>query len=320
MTANENIKEVYALINSQKFPATYNDELGQWEINGVAPSESSWSQEDHVFPITLVAVDTAGNTVTMTKDDEEYGDELKLRVLEKSAPTATITAPTTGSVIGENSTTIKVTFKDSGGSGLNQSEAVIKINGVPVSSEQISFNNADDGEIVATVEASDLSDGENKIEAYIKDNDGNISETDTVTFVVSTIAPNLVIDTPIEGTITNNSSIEFKGYASTSLADVTIEKVTISVNSSPEVDMPNESGAADYVSGYNVREFSYSVILNIEGENTIVIKATDSAGKTTEVTRHVVLDTNAPVITDVVLDPHIVDASGSFKITFKVTD
>lgn len=318
MAANENIKEVYALINGQKFPATYNGELDQWEVNGTAPAESSWSQDDHVFPITLVAVDNAGNKVEMTKDDEVYGDELKLRVLEKTAPTATITSPTESSVIGENSVTIKVTFTDAGGSGLNQSEAVIKVNGSPV--EGISFEPTEGDTIVATVTVDDLNDGQNKIEAYIKDNDGNVSETDEVTFVVSTAAPNLVIETPIEGVITNSSSIDFVGYASTSLADITIVDVTIAVNGAPAVSMPEASGAVSSSSGFNVREFNYSVNLTIEGENSIVIKATDSAGKTTEITRKVVLDTQSPVITDVVLDPHIVDASGSFKITFKVTD
>lgn len=319
MISDENIKEVYALVNGQKFPAVYKEETDNWEIVGMAPSESSWSQPDHVFPITLVATDAAGNEVRMTSNDETYGDELKIRVLEKTLPTATIASPTTGSVIGDNSVGVRVEFSDAGGSGLNKTEIVIKVNSVPVNDVEVSGEDGS-GSLIATFTASDLSDGQNTIEAYVKDNDGNVSETDTVTFVVSTVAPNLVIESPIEMAITNGTTIDFKGYASTSVADITIESVKISVNNAPEVDVPEDSSAAESTSGHNARGFNYAVTLTIEGENTIVVRATDSAGKTTEVTRHIVLDTKAPIITDVVLDPHVVDASGQFKITFKVVE
>ena len=66
--------------------------------------------------------------------------------------------------------------------------------------------------------------------------------------------------------------------------------------------------------------FSKQVTLT-EGENTITIIAKDSIGKTTTVTvERCVLDTKAPVITDVVASATTVDASGSVTITFKVTD
>ena len=57
-----------------------------------------------------------------------------------------------------------------------------------------------------------------------------------------------------------------------------------------------------------------------EGDNTITIVATDSAGHTTQVERHVRLDTHAPVISEVKAVATTVDADGTIRITFKVIE
>ena len=57
-----------------------------------------------------------------------------------------------------------------------------------------------------------------------------------------------------------------------------------------------------------------------EGENTITIVATDSAGKTSTVTRHVTLDTGAPVIESAVIAPNPADSGEAITITAIVTD
>ena len=69
----------------------------------------------------------------------------------------------------------------------------------------------------------------------------------------------------------------------------------------------------------STKNFSHVITL-VEGQNTITIVSTDSIGKTTTVTRHVTLDTKAPVITDVHAAAVTVTAGGQVKITFKVTD
>ena len=57
-----------------------------------------------------------------------------------------------------------------------------------------------------------------------------------------------------------------------------------------------------------------------EGENTITVIAKDSLGKTTTVTRHVTVDTKAPVISDVEAEATTVDANSTIHLTFKVVD
>ena len=64
--------------------------------------------------------------------------------------------------------------------------------------------------------------------------------------------------------------------------------------------------------------FSSSVNL-IEGTNTIVITATDKAGKVTTVNRTVVYDSVSPVIVSIDV-PAEVESGSSFTITVEATD
>lgn len=148
-----------------------------------------------------------------------------------------------------------------------------------------------------------------KVEIHAVDaanNDGNVSELATTTFVVSTTAPSLTVDTPTEGLITNSNRLTVTGSTTPGSDAVTIADVKVN-NASVEL------------SGDSTKTFSHEVTLT-EGKNTITVVSTDSIGKATTVTRHVTLDTKAPIITDVVAEATTVDSGGTIKITFKVTD
>ena len=94
------IKEAYIMFNGQKVVAQYDERTETWTATTNAPANSSWSQPDHVYKVEIHAVDAANNKATMTSANPTYGDQLKIRVLEKSKPTATIVSPTQGSVLG----------------------------------------------------------------------------------------------------------------------------------------------------------------------------------------------------------------------------
>ena len=238
----------------------------------------------------------------MDSTDATYGDELKLRVLEKTKPTATITAPTEGSVLGAATQTIQFTLQDSGGSGLNMSGVTLKVNGTTVTTG-ITYTDGSNGEKIGSYTASGLSDGANKVQLTVQDNDGNTSTEAVVNFVISTVAPTLNVTSPTESLLTNSAALTVTGTAAAGSDTVTLSEVTV-------------NGEKVTVTGGS---FSKQITLT-EGANTITIIAKDSLGKTTTVTRHVTLDTKAPVITDVVSSATTVDASGSVTITFKVTD
>ena len=298
------IKEVYIMFNDQKVVATYDEGTQTWTATTNAPANSSWSQPDHIYPVVIHAVDAANNEATMTKDDPTYGDQLKIRVLENTKPTATIVSPTQSSVLGSKEVDIVLEMSDAGGSGLNETTVVFTVNSQDHKSD-LSFTDYE-GKRRATYHATGLTDGENTITFQVTDNDGNVSELATTTFIVSTAAPSLNVDTPTEGLITNSNKLTVTGSTTPGSSAVTIADVKVN---NVSVDLTGDS----------TKTFSYEVTLT-EGENTITIVSTDSIGKATTVTRHVTLDTKAPIITDVHAEAVTVNAGGQVKITFKVTD
>lgn len=297
------IVETWAEYKGSRYNATYSEETQSWDVDIPAGAWSSYGQPNHTYPITLHAKDAAGNETVMYSTDPTYGDQLNIRVLEKTKPVATIVSPTQGSVLGSATQDIVMELQDAGGSGLNMASVVFKVNNVQVSSG-LSWSDGADGKKTCTYHATNLSDGSNSVSLQVTDNDGNVSDVATVSFVISTQAPTLNVASPTENLLTNSKQVTVSGTAAAGSDAVTLSEVTI--NGEP-ADI-GEGGA-----------FSEEITLN-EGENTITIVAKDSLGKTTTVTRHVTVDTQAPVISDVEAEATTVNANGQIHITFKVTD
>lgn len=298
------IKEVYIMFNGQKVVARFNEGTKTWTATTNAPAKSSWSQPDHVYKVEIHAVDAANNKATMTSADPTYGNQLKIRVLEKSKPTATIVSPTQGSVLGASEQDIVLEMSDAGGSGLNETTVVFTVNGTSHAGD-LTFSDHE-GKRRATYHATGLNDGENTITFRVTDNDGNVSNLATTTFIVSTAAPSLTVNTPTDGLITNSSRLTVTGSTTPGSDAVTIADVKV-------------NNASVKLSGDDTKTFSHEITLT-EGRNTITVVSTDSIGKSTTVTRNVTLDTKAPIITNVVAEATTVDSGGTIKITFKVTD
>lgn len=297
------VKTAYIMFNNQKYVATYDENSQTWSAEITAPSQSSWNQAEHVFLAEIHAEDAAGNDSVLNSTDAEYGDQLKIRVLEKTKPTAKIISPTEGAVLGASTQNIALEMQDSGGSGLNMSSVVFKVNGTKVS-EGLTWSDGGEGKKTCTYQATGLSDGANRVELQVSDNDGNVSDNAIVNFIISTAAPTLNVTSPVNDLITNQNKVTVAGTAAAGSDAVTLAEVTVNGQAASVED----NGA-----------FSKEVSLT-EGENTITVVAKDSLGKTTTVTRKVTLDTKAPVITDVVAEATTVNAGGRIRITFKVTD
>lgn len=297
------IVRAYAKYKGQQYNASYNSGTQEWSVDIPSGSESSYSQSNHTYPIELHAFDAAGNETIMYATDNTYGDQLNIRVLEKTKPTATIKSPTQGSVLGSATQDIVMELSDAGGSGLNMASVIFKVNNIQVT-QGLSWSDGADGKKICTYHATNLSDGSNSVSLQVSDNDGNVSDIATVSFVISTSAPTLNVTSPVEGLLTNSNKVTVSGTAAAGSDAVTLTEVTI--NGEPaEV---GEGGA-----------FSEEITLT-EGENTITIIAKDSLGKTTTVTRHVTVDTKAPIISDVEAEATTVDANSTIHLTFKVVD
>ena len=286
------VTEVWSIINGTRINHTKGSG-NQWVGTGTAPLKSSYSQPNHVYQVTTYAKDDAGNT-------DSY--ESTLRVVEEVAPTITPSSPTTGSTITNNKPSIVWEVKDDD-SGVNTASIGITIDsGSKITGDAIQKQAITGGYKCTYTPSEALDDGQHTIKFDAADNDGNVATQKSITIKIDTVPPTLTVNSPTEGMVTNNSTLVVSGVTN----DATSSPVTLKVNNQPvEVQ---ENG-----------QWSTTIALS-EGENTITIVATDSAGKTSTVTRHVTLDTGAPVIESAVINPDPADSGEAITITAIVTD
>ena len=300
------VKTVQITINGSTYNASLNSLTGLYEVEITAPQKSSYNNNTgHYYPITIKATDTAGNTTTVTDTDATLGNNLKLYVKETTKPVISITSPTDGQITINNKPTVtwQVTDNDS---GVNPNTIGITINSGSKVTSGITKTAITGGYKCTYSIPTALSDGTNTIKCDASDYDGNAAVQRSVSFVVDTVPPSLSVTSPANNLVTNNKTTAVAGTAT----DVTSSPVSVTVkvnNGSAQSATVGENGA-----------FSLNIALT-EGTNTIVVTATDSAGKTSSVTRTVRLDTKAPVISDITL-PNTVSVGQTFKISVKVTD
>ncbi len=301
------VKTVKAIINNQTYTLTLNSSTGKYEATITAPSKSSYPMDGHYYPVTIQAEDDAGNVTTKDASDLSIGSSLQLQVKEKVAPIITITYPTASALITNNKPTIKWTVTDDD-SGVNPDTIGITIDsGSKITGSSISKSAITGGYECSYTPGSALSDGSHTIKVDASDYDGNAATQKSVSFKIDTVPPTLNVTAPTNGTITNEADITVTGNTN----DVTSSPVTLTVKLN--------SGSAEQVTVNADGSFSKALTL-AQGSNTITVVATDSAGKSTTVTRTVTLDTGAPVIQSVTLTPNPVDAGATFIISVEVTD
>lgn len=292
---------------------TKNASTGKYEGTLAAPNKTSFNvNEGHYYPVTVEAKDLAGN-VTMADDNHvTLGSQLKLYVKEITKPTITITSPASGAYLATNTPAISIQLRDeTNGSGVKISSLAIKIDGGPTitnTSPGVSVTSVSGGYNVTYTPQTSLSDGNHTVTVNIQDNDGNAATQAARSFIVDTVPPELSVTTPAEST-------SYRNTAALTVAGVTndITSSTVTVN----IKLNGVDQGTVTVDGNG--NFSKPVTLT-EGTNTIVVTATDLAGKTTTVTRTVMLDTVAPVVTSIAIVPNPVNVGQSYTITVEATD
>ena len=311
------ISRVEVEVNGVTSTLSFNSTSGKWEGSLTAPSQSSGSNNagqgpgigpnatNGYYPVVVRAYDEAGNLAEETVSGS-FANALKLKVLERTAPVASIQYPSAGANIGNNAQpTIRFRLTD-GGSGINPSTVKIVLDGTEYVPSTSQFDT--DGEVLdcTFTPASSLADGVHEITVKGSDYDGNAATEISSTFKVDTTPPVLNVTYPTQGLLTNQGRIMVTG----STNDVTSTPVTLQVTIGSQSYTPEvgQTGA-----------FSQQVQLT-EGSNTITIRAVDNAGLETTVTRTVIYDGTPPVFASIVLTPNPVDASTAFSITVEVTD
>lgn len=293
------IQSVQFKLNGQTYNLSYDSTEGVYKATVTAPSTTSYHENsDHKFHGEVTVMDNAGNTAVATVQDFAT---LGLRVLEKVKPTIAVTYPTNSALVSNNKPTIQWTVEDLG-SGIDPSTISIKIDNGATITTGITKTQNDRGYSCEYTPSSALEDGSHTITLGVSDNDGNAANAVSSSFTVDTVPPTLNVEAPVDGYITNNPTLTVSGTSN----DLVSSPVSVTVNGKAVTVASNGS-------------FSTTVQLE-EGENAIMVVATDAAGKSTTVTRTVTLDTTAPVIQSVTLTPNPVDAGNTYIITVAVSE
>lgn len=300
------VRTVQVVLNGTTHTLTFNQSSGLYEATITAPSTSSFNETNGYYPITVTAEDDAGNTTTVNDTDVSFGDDLKLYVKETVPPVITITSPTESEMT--TSATPRITWKiTDDDSGVNADSISITIdNDLPITSG-ITKTPISNGYQCYYDIIDSLLDGTHTVKVDGADNDGNQAVQRTVNFVVDTTPPTLSVSSPENNLVTSNSTITVAGTTT----DVTTSPVTLTVKVNEGEAKTVEVGAGG--------SFSTEVQLN-GGTNIITVTATDSAGKTSSVTRTVTVDSGAPIISAITISPNPASTGGLITITVEVTD
>lgn len=301
------VNTVKATINGQQVTLTYNAASKKYEGTTTAPAKSSFNQANKYYPVTVVATDVAGNSVTVNDQTSgAVGTACRLTVKEKVAPVIAITSPGAGAILTNSKPTITWTVTDND-SGVNSETIGITIDSGSKITSGITKTAITGGYSCSYTPTTVLSDGSHTIKVDASDNDGNAGTQKSATFKIDTVPPTLNVTAPANGLVTRAPACTVSGTTN----DTTSSPCTVTVKLN--------SGAAQAVTVNSDGSFSKALAL-VEGSNTIVVVSTDAAGKSSTVTRTVTLDTVAPVITAVELIPNPADAGATYTIKVTVTD
>ncbi|HHW90928.1 MAG TPA: hypothetical protein GX745_08520 [Clostridiales bacterium] len=302
------IQSVQAYLNGTWYTLNHNSATGKYEATLTAPGTTSWHQPNNVYAMQIKATNTAGTVTTVDTTDDTVGNALKLRVLETVKPTINITSPGAGSYVTNNKQPIVFQLRDeAGGSGIKISSLALKLDGgsaIGNSAAGMVCNAVTNGYDCTYTPQTALSDGSHTVTINVSDNDGNAATQVSRTYTVDTVPPVLNVTSPANGFITNSAALVVQG--TTNDATSSSVTVTIKLNGTDQGAVAVSGGA-----------FTKSLTL-ANGSNTIVVRATDAAGKYSEVTITGTLDTSVPVISSVSITPNPADTGETMIISVEV--
>lgn len=311
------IVSVKAEVNGETYDLTAPSSGSIWSKSVTAPAQTSGSNNAGkgpgvgtnasglgYYPVKITVTDDYGNTTVINTSTATLGDSLKLKVLEKVAPVASITYPAQGASITSGKPTIKFKLTDSG-SGVRPDSCYIVIDSGTAQKVTATVNGTE--ATASFTPSTALTDGQHTIKVYGSDYDGNKSNEATATFKVDTTPPILNITAPTDGQKFNKADINIVGTTNDALSSPVTIAVKLNDEDQGSVTVA-ENGA-----------FTKGVTL-AKGSNTIVITATDASGLTSSVTRTVSFSDTAPVVTAITLVPNPADAGASVVISVTVQE
>lgn len=302
------ISNIKVTINGTTTTLTDNGN-GTYSATLAAPNRTSYNvNSGHYYPVTVVATNMAGTATTVNDTHSTLGSKLRLFVKEVTAPTIAISAPTSNQYLANATPTMTFTLTDeSNGSGIAITTLSFKVDSTTYTntSPGVTVSSVTNGYKVTFTPQTALKDGNHTLTVNVKDNDGNSATSASVSFTTDTVAPTLSVTNPsANGTYTAESALNVTGTVGDSTSGVPTVKITLNGSDVGAVTVSNGS-------------FSKGITL-ANGNNTIVVTATDLAGKVTTITRTITLDTSSPVIASVSITPNPVNVGANYTVTITV--
>lgn len=294
------ISTVRAQVNGTWHTLTYDSASGSYKATITAPGQTSFRQTGGYYNISVEATNTAGtkgtaNASTLTS--------LRLVVKEKVAPVITILSPASGAYVTNNKQPVIFNVVDeTNGSGINLSTLVVKQDGTAVASTAVVTTAITNGYSVTYTPASAILDGSHTVTISVSDNDGNAATAKSTTYTIDTTPPTLNITAPADNLVTATASLTVSGKTNDNTSSPVTVVITLNGTNQGTVTVATDGS------------FSKAVTLK-EGSNTLVVKATDAAGKASSITRTVTLDTSVPKVTSATISPNPVDAGATMIIS-----
>lgn len=296
------IKSTKLSLNGATYDIPYDASSKKYKKAITAPTKSSFSLNG--YPMVLKVEDEAGNITAIDRNHTTYGSVMLLKVVERNPPVISIVRPTSGAYITSNAVAIEFTVTDND-SGVKASSISMQVDSLAVVTSGLT-KTAITGGFRCTYTAT-LSDGQHTLKINASDNDGNAAVQKAATFIVDTVPPELNVSVPSEQMLTNNSSGNITGTTN----DVTSAPVTVAIT----LNGVEQGAVTVNADGTFTKAVTWK-----KGSNTVVVKATDKAGKFSTVSRAVIYDPDAPVIVSISIAPNPVEAGSEFIITVEATD
>ena len=302
------ITKVRIQINGVWTNCTQNS-AGKWTCNPTAPNITSYNQDGKYYPVMVEITNDAGTVVSYDASSPDIGSSLRLVVKEKVKPTITLVSPTNGTRTKNNKQPIKFRVTDeTSGSGINQSTVTLTLDDTTYKhgSTGMTVTSITNGYEYTYTPSTALKDGSHTISIAVSDNDGNAATAVSASFTVDVTKPVLTVTSPADNLITNKAAQTISGTTN----DATSSPVTVTATLNG-ADVGAITVGSDGA-------FSKAITLK-EGSNTIVVKAKDTVGNETTITRTVKLDTAVPQLNAVTINPNPADASASIEIVLDIT-
>jgi len=241
----------------------------------VALSDPNVAQPTFTAPLVGIGGETLSFELAVTANGEMAADSVNVTVNNlNQTPVVTITDPTDGIVSGSTSITVSADVTDEDSTTITSTPAGLAPGTLAAGGGTVS------GSLSLDLE------GPNDIIVSVTDAGGLTAATSIVVYR-DTAAPSVVIS-PAEGTVVSTPIPSF-GITVTdqTLTDVSIDGIPAGSAVVPGGD----------IYGVATALLTGSIPLWSEGANVIVVEATDAGGNTAIVTRTVILDSTAPVVT-----------------------